>query len=148
MIMDSVFCVLGGILKMRKRGYYGSTLIKKRRYWPRGIHGDEINEYFSTKNIGDVGCLSGEWDETEFNIFVMKEPDYNMVMISTFSGFTVPEGQKEERSMVDGEVVKFKYPAIVADHYRYRGAVENCNTLRHDGGEKAQIVLESAWGTT
>ena len=64
MIMDSGFCVLGGILKMRKRGYYGSTLIKKRRYWPRGIHGYEINEYFSTKNIGDVGCLSGEWNKT------------------------------------------------------------------------------------
>ena len=38
--------------------------------------------------------------------------------------------------MVNGEVVKFKYPEIVADHYIYRGEVDN------------QISLESVWGTT
>ena len=32
-IMDSGFCVLKGPLEMRKRGVYGSALIKKRRYW-------------------------------------------------------------------------------------------------------------------
>ena len=38
-------------------------------------------------------------------IFSMKEPDYNIIMISTFSGFTVPEGQKEERRMTNGNLV-------------------------------------------
>ena len=57
-------------------------------------------------------------------------------MMSTFSVLTVPEVQKEERRMVNGEIVKFKYPKVVADHYRYRGAVENHNALRHDGGTK------------
>ena len=42
------------------------------------------------------------------------------MMTSTSYGLTVPEGQKEERSMVNGEVVKFKYPEVVTDHYRYR----------------------------
>ena len=41
-------------------------------------------------------------------------------MMSNFSGLAVPEVHKEERSMVNREVVKFKYPKIVADHYRYR----------------------------
>ena len=95
-----------------------------------------------------MGCLSGEWDEVEFNVFVLKDPDYNIMMISTFSGLTVSEGQKEERRVVNGEVVKFKYPEVVSDHYRYRGAVENHNALRHGGGSKFQIGLESAWGTT
>ena len=71
----------------------------------------------------------------------MKGPDYNIMMMSTFSGFTVLEGQKEERRMVNGEVVKFQYSAVVADHYRYRGAVDNHNALRHDGGTKSQIIL-------
>ena len=53
----------------------------------------------------------------EFNIFVMKEPAYNIMMMSTFSGLTVLEGQNEERIMLNGEVVKSKYPEIVADHY-------------------------------
>ena len=99
---------------MRKRGVYGSALIKMRRYWPRGVYGDGVYDCSSTKNIGDVGCLSGEWNETEFNIFVMKEPDHNIMMMSTFSGFTMPEGQKEERRAVNEKVVKFKYPTVVA----------------------------------
>ena len=58
----------------------------------------EINEYFSTNKIGNVGYISDEWDETDFNIFVMKEPDYTIIMMSTFSGFTVLEviRRKEE----------------------------------------------------
>ena len=43
-IMDGGFCVLKGLLEMRKRGVYGSTLIKKRCYWPSGVHGDGIND--------------------------------------------------------------------------------------------------------
>ena len=50
--------------------------------------------------------------------------------------------------MVNGEVVKFKYPEVVADHYRYRGGVENHLLLRHDDRTKSHIGLESAQGTT
>ena len=36
------------------------------------------------KNIGDVVCLSGEWYKTESNVFPLKGPDYNIMMMSTF----------------------------------------------------------------
>ena len=39
--------------------------------------------------------------------------------------------------MVNGEVVKFNYTEDVAGNYRYRGAVENHNTLRHDDDTKS-----------
>ena len=119
-----------------------------RRYWPRGVYRYTINDYFRSKNNGHVGCISGEWDDTEFNIFVLKDPDYNIMMMSTYLGLTVPEGQKEERRMVNGEIVKFKYPEVVADHYRYRGAVDNHNALSHDGRTKSQFGLEGKWGMT
>ena len=45
---------------------------------------------------------------------------------------------------MNGEVVKFKNTEVVADDYRYRGAVDNHNALRHDGGNKHQMFLESA----
>ena len=70
------------------------------------------------------------------------------MVMSTFSGLTVPEDQNEERRMVDVEIVKFKYPEVVADHYRYSGAVDNHNALRYDGGNKPQFGLEIKWGTT
>ena len=54
-----------------------------------------------------MGCLIGEWDEKEFDMFDWKEPDYNIIMISTFSGLTITEGQKEEIRMMNEEIVKF-----------------------------------------
>ena len=49
---------------------------KKRRYWPIWVYGDAI--------IGGVGCLSGEWEATEFKKNVLKEPENNIMMMSTF----------------------------------------------------------------
>ena len=60
---------------MKTRGVYVCALIKKRLYWSRGVHGDRINDYFSLNKIGGMGCLSGNWDKTEVNIFVVKEPE-------------------------------------------------------------------------
>ena len=37
-IEDRGFRVLKGLLEIRKRGVYGITLIKKRRYWPMGVY--------------------------------------------------------------------------------------------------------------
>ena len=55
----------------------------------------------------------------------------------------MPECQKEEIRMANGEIVKFKYPEVVADHYRYKDDLDNHNTLRHDGKTKYQFGLES-----
>ena len=88
-----------------------------------------------------MGCLSGELYETAFNVFVLNEPDYNIMMMSNFSGLTVAEGHKEERRMVNGEVDKFKWHEVVSGHYRYRGAADNQNDLMRDGVTKPQIGL-------
>ena len=65
--------------------------------------------------------LIGEWGETKLNVLVLKDPYYTIVMMLTFSGLNVPEGQKEDIRMVNGDVFKFKYTEVVADHYEYRG---------------------------
>ena len=130
-IMDSSSCVLKGILEMRKRVVYVIALIKKTRNWIKGVHQDIINDYFGLK-IDDVVCLSDEWEESEFNVFV-KDPDHNVIMMSIFYGLTVTDGQKQERSIVNKEALKFKYPEVVTDHYIYRGLLENPNASRHDG---------------
>ena len=70
------------------------------------------------------------------------------MMMSTFSGLTVPEGQKEQKRITNREVVKFKYIEVVSDHYKYRGEVGNKNDLRNDVRTNYRIVLESSRGTT
>ena len=51
--------VFKGLLEISTRGVYVSALIKYRRYWPRRVYVDAINDYFRSKNVGDIGCLSG-----------------------------------------------------------------------------------------
>ena len=68
-----------------------------------------------------------------FSYFFMKEPDYNIMMMSNFSGLTVPEGQKEEIRMVNGGVSKFKYPEVVSDNLFKREEMDNHNALRYYG---------------
>ena len=53
-------CVLKVLLETSKRGVYGSALIKKRRYWYKGVHRYSMNGYFRSKNICDVGFLRGK----------------------------------------------------------------------------------------
>ena len=44
------------------------------------------------------------------------------MMMSTFSSLTVLEGQKEEISVMNGEIIKFNYPEVLAYHYIYGGS--------------------------
>ena len=43
--------------------------------------------------------------------------------------FDCDEGQKKEKRVVNGEVVKFNYSEVVVDHYIYRRSVRNHNAL-------------------
>ena len=51
-------------------GYLCKRIDKKICYWPRGVHVYRINEYYSSKNIDAVVCLSGEWGDMEFYILL------------------------------------------------------------------------------
>ena len=67
-------------------------------------------------------------------MYFLNDPDYNIMAMSDFLGLAVPEGQKENRSMMNWDVVKFNYPDINADHYIYReGGVYNHNSMSHYG---------------
>lgn len=50
-ILDSGFCALKAIIVLKKKGVYTSTLIKKRRYWPKYIKDNKIKTDFEDVNI-------------------------------------------------------------------------------------------------
>jgi hypothetical protein len=56
-IMDSGFCVLFALVKLASFGVYGSAVIKKRRFWPKYVQGDEMDRCFEGKEIGFVDAL-------------------------------------------------------------------------------------------
>jgi hypothetical protein len=120
-VLDSGFCVLQGIVELKKRGVYAAALIKKRRYWPKWIQGDAIDNYFADKDVGEVDALPGVLDNVPFHVFAMKEPDYVMKLMSTY-GTNERMGEIKKRGYkMNGQhhEVSFRYPEVVYNHYRY-----------------------------
>ena len=83
-MLDTKFCVLKHIIELRKKGVYASALIKKQRYWPKYIKGDEIKAHFNNKNVGDMDSWAGTFDNIPFHVYAMKEPDYVISLMSTY----------------------------------------------------------------
>ena len=83
-VLDSRFCVLKGIVELKKHGVYASILIKKQKYWPKYIKGKAIKQHFEGKQVGDCNSWKGNMDEVPFHVYTMKEPDYVMSLMSTY----------------------------------------------------------------
>ena len=144
-VMDSGFCVLDALLELKIRGVYGSAVIKKRKYWPKGIKGDEIIEHMHDRSLGDVDALYGTKDNKSFYVYAMKDAIYTMMLMATYGSPTIePEGSIARRSVLEnGKMVykTFRYKEPYYNHYRYRHAVDDHNAKRH-----APISLEAVIG--
>ena len=59
---------------MLEFGVYTAALIKKRKYWPKGVPGYSIDEYFSDKDVTHVDMLEAITEEVPegkvFKIFL------------------------------------------------------------------------------
>ena len=86
-MLDSGFCVSKGITALLEFGVYAAALIKKRKYWPKGVRGDAIDEYFAEKDVTHVDMLEAITEEgpegKAFKIF-FKEPEYVMKIMATW----------------------------------------------------------------
>ena len=138
-ILDSGFCVLKGIVEVRKKGVFAAALIKKRRYWPKHINGEDNIKHFEDKEVGSADGLPGKLDGVPFHLFAMKEPDYVMQLMSTY-GTTERVGDDKFRIFRDGAEKRrkvCKYPEVVHNHFKYRHAVDD-----HDNRRQSPISLE------
>jgi len=63
--------VLKGIIELRKNGLFGCVLIKKWRYWPAGIPGDTMQQFFDAEgvNVGDYHAIAGTMDGAAYNLW-------------------------------------------------------------------------------
>ena len=72
-VLDSRFCVLQALVKLKKNGLFAATLIKKCRYWPKSVPGNKIIAHFDNKNVGDINAIKGTMGRVPFHIHAMKE---------------------------------------------------------------------------
>jgi hypothetical protein len=144
-ILDSGFCVLEGIVALRQKGVFASALIKKRKYWPKFIPGDEIVAHFQEAEVGSVGAYKGCLHGVDFHVHCMKEPDYVTQLMSTYGTLERVGKERSRLYVADGvsRRVSFSYPEVVHNHYTYRDAVDNHNACR-----MYPIALEETWKTT
>jgi len=145
-ILDSGFCVVKGLVELKKKGVFASALIKKRRYWPKYIDGDAIKTHFEEAEVGSADALRGSLDNIDFHVFAMKEPDYTMMLMSTYGTNNRESGKESKRQWKDDgghqrEVI-FRYPEVVHNHYKYRHYIDDHNSKRHQ-----PISLEVIWAT-
>ena len=130
-VLDSGFCLLQGIVELKKRGLFAAALIKKCRYWPKYVPGNEIIAHFDNKDVGDIDTIKGTMDGVPFHIHAMKEPDYIMMLMSTY-GMTLRMGvTKRQHYTAEGvkKVVEFQYPEIVHNHYKFHDMIDNHNSF-------------------
>ena len=112
-ILDSGFCVLS---------VYAFALIKKWKYWPKHIKGDDIKAHFNGKDVRDCDSWKGVVEEVPFHVCTMKEPDYVMSLMSTY-GTNLQTGKETSHEWVDSDGTKkngkFNYPEVVGNHFLY-----------------------------
>ena len=119
--MNSDLCVTKGLVELRKKGVFGAALIKKRRYWPENIKGDEIDAHFSSKEVGNVDAVKQVEDGAAYHVFFMKEPDYVMKIMTTY-GTSDSTDKRTRRKFKCGGVMdtkEFMYTEVVANHLLY-----------------------------
>jgi hypothetical protein len=115
-------------------------MIKKRRYWPKYVKGDDIASHFENLNIGDVDSIHGHLNGVPFDIFCMKDVNFVTSLMSTY-GSNQRVGNLKYRSTNEGRI-SFQYPVVISQHYLYRHAVDDHNARRH-----YPISFERVWGT-
>jgi hypothetical protein len=85
--------------------------------------------------VGNFNAVMGRWDGIDYNVWVMKEPDYIMKMMSCSGPLRSDENCKEAKRtwMENGVKVacRFHYPCPIDWHFKYRHAVDDHNNLRH-----------------
>ena len=56
-VIGSGFCVSKEITALLEFGVYTVAIIKKRKYWPKGVPGDVIDQYFYYKDVTYMDML-------------------------------------------------------------------------------------------
>ena len=145
-VLDSGFCVLQGIAELRKKGVFAAALIKKRKYWPKYIDGNGIKEHFKDKEVGAVDAMKGSLNGVKVEIHCLKEPEYVMMLMSSYGTLERVGGDKKRVWTNEGGGAPIertiKYPELVFNHFQYRDAVD-----AHNGSRMFPIALEETWKT-
>lgn len=131
-ILDSGFCVLKGLVELRKRGLFAGALIKKRRFWPSLVPGQAIDEHCAANlQVGQCKAVQGKLDEVDYFLWCLREPGYTMKIMATGGALFTDESCRGTMREWEGNSSEFQYTLPFDWHFRFRHAIDDHNNLRH-----------------
>ena len=143
-VLDIGFCASKGIIALLEFDVYSSALSKKHKYWPKGVPGDAIYQYFADKYVTYVDILEAITEEGReskaFSIFCFKELEYVSKIMDTWMILEELDGvytRQEYNGRDDQSLVrKIKYWQPFGLHFRYCHHVYD-----HNNGRNAPISI-------
>ena len=138
---DSGFCVTAGVMALHTHRVFGQFLIKKCRYWPQQVPGDQIDAYMNGKELGTVESFVQMLGPTPFYIHCCRDTDYVTKIMSTHGTLDEVEGHLTWRC-INGEWKSFRYVEPFRRHNKWKHWVDNVNNHRHN-----PIALDNTWKT-
>ena len=91
------FLCVGGLDQILKNGVYAASVIKKRRYWPKYVPGDDVDNKLKDNTIGKNRVMSGKLNNEKYNFFIMKEPAFIMKTMTTYGNLEEVDNQEITR---------------------------------------------------
>jgi hypothetical protein len=82
------------------------------------------------KPLGLTNSLHGKLDGVPYDLFVMKDKDCNIKLMSMY-GSLVEQGENKQRALDNGTTVTFKYQKPLANHFAYWQAVGDDHNNQH-----------------
>jgi hypothetical protein len=148
-ILDSGFCVLKALIKLKKVGLFACTVIKRRRYWSSMVPGDGMTEASNEAQVGDSMAISGVLNGIRYFLWRLKEPNYVMKMMATRGPLISNDSCKmQKRKWTKGGVGMmrtFQFPLPYNWHYKYHHAIDDHNNLRHSLPSIEHTIMMKRW---
>ena len=94
--------------------------------------------------MGHANALKGILDGVPFYIHGMKEPDYVMMLMSTYGTLMHMSEMKKHQYTENWvkKVMEFQYPEELFNHYSYHDMIDNLNSFRMH-----PMSMEEMWMT-
>ena len=110
-------------------------LIKKQRYYPKGVPEEAIIRHIQNKEVGDVDAVQGSIIGKGYHIMDIKNPDYMILMMTTYGALDHLEGLDTHWRYKGkgGELVnkQFNYSEVFGNHFNYIHEVDDNNNRCH-----------------
>lgn len=129
-VLDSGFGQPAAVLGLKEVGLFSTAVIKKKRYWPRGVPGDNIRLHMFGKDVGIQQVFEGKEDKPYKGLWLGSMADSKHIALMCNSWATTNETGPRKKRRVGTDLVEFKYGEYQHYYYKGRNAVDANNQVR------------------